>query len=238
MYEYNYNYSYYSEMYHHGIKGMKWGRRRYQNTDGTYTAAGKKRRNENATSDPEAAQRRKATAKKAAVITAAAIGVSVAAAYAVKYHPDAVGKVLRGAGHTTVNTLRSAKQSVKKVPKKTFDTLKGAKQGVKEVLSETPKKTAAEKGKDFAVKSMHNLKGAKNTIKKGAKEGAKQGLHDLPKTVVKTAVLGVGMNATKRILDQAVGKEESARIFQANEKKKISNFWKVNDDRDKDDDDD
>lgn len=28
---------------HHGIKGMKWGVRRYQNKDGTLTAAGKKR---------------------------------------------------------------------------------------------------------------------------------------------------------------------------------------------------
>ena len=32
------------EIYHHGIKGMKWGVRRYQNKDGTLTAAGKKRR--------------------------------------------------------------------------------------------------------------------------------------------------------------------------------------------------
>ena len=31
---------------HHGIMGMKWGVRRYQNKDGTYTAKGKKRRNE------------------------------------------------------------------------------------------------------------------------------------------------------------------------------------------------
>jgi hypothetical protein len=31
------------ELYHHGIKGMKWGVRRYQNTDGTLTSAGKKR---------------------------------------------------------------------------------------------------------------------------------------------------------------------------------------------------
>lgn len=31
------------ELYHHGIKGMKWGVRRYQNADGSLTAAGKKR---------------------------------------------------------------------------------------------------------------------------------------------------------------------------------------------------
>lgn len=31
------------ELYHHGIKGQKWGVRRYQYADGTYTPAGKKR---------------------------------------------------------------------------------------------------------------------------------------------------------------------------------------------------
>lgn len=31
------------ELYHHGVKGMKWGVRRYQNADGSLTPAGKKR---------------------------------------------------------------------------------------------------------------------------------------------------------------------------------------------------
>ena len=35
--------AYYNELYHWGIKGQKWGVRRYRNEDGTLTEAGKKR---------------------------------------------------------------------------------------------------------------------------------------------------------------------------------------------------
>lgn len=35
--------TYDGELYHWGIKGMKWGVRRYQNPDGSLTSAGRKR---------------------------------------------------------------------------------------------------------------------------------------------------------------------------------------------------
>ena len=36
-----------NSLQHHGIRGQKWGVRRFQNADGSYTAAGRNRRNEN-----------------------------------------------------------------------------------------------------------------------------------------------------------------------------------------------
>ena len=55
-----------NELQHFGIKGMKWGVRRYQNKDGSLTPAGKKRYDE---SDEEREKKEKSKKTKAKVAT-------------------------------------------------------------------------------------------------------------------------------------------------------------------------
>lgn len=62
------------ELYHYGILGMKWGVRRYQNEDGTWTNRGKSRRR----SEPRA--KKKLTDKQKKVIKNLAIGAGITGA--------------------------------------------------------------------------------------------------------------------------------------------------------------
>lgn len=54
-----------SELYHHGVQGMKWGVRRYQNADGSLTAAGKRRRAKAESAQKKETKEKAKAAKKA-----------------------------------------------------------------------------------------------------------------------------------------------------------------------------
>ena len=53
----------YSELYHHGIKGQKWGVRRYQNEDGRLTSAGKARLNKKTDAQKESERQKRNDSK-------------------------------------------------------------------------------------------------------------------------------------------------------------------------------
>lgn len=174
------------ELYHHGVKGQKWGVRRYQNKDGSLTSVGAKQKADSDTSSDNSVRNKR--------IAAAVVGTAsvAAAAYYVHKHPESIGKVVSQFRNIKVNDLS---------------------------------KKAVDAGKTYVKESIT-----------GVKEGIKEASKEAPKKAAKAVVTGVVLNQTKRALDSTVGKEESARIFQANDNKKIGKFWKVSSE-DKDDED-
>lgn len=74
-------------LYHHGIKGQKWGVRRFQNPDGTWTNAGKERYGDSDGDTKEAPKASGDTKKKVAIgvaTGAAIVAGTVLTAYLVK----------------------------------------------------------------------------------------------------------------------------------------------------------
>lgn len=130
---------YQSELYHHGIKGQRWGVRRYQNADGSYTSAGKAHRSSKNGSDSET---RKARAKKIAAV-AGALTLAAAAAYvasnpkARKVVANAVKSMGKVTGEKTIRLAKKGKDYAKKAAKRAKT---GFKEGIKEGMHDGPKK--------------------------------------------------------------------------------------------------
>lgn len=165
---------------HFGIKGQKWGLRRFQNSDGSYTEEGKARRRVG--TDPKTGKRvyygksgKAYTGAEVAKGLAVGVSIAVAAAYVAK-HPETVKKV--------------------------------AEMGI-EKMKDLPAKTK-EAGKKMVQQTI---------------EGFKEGLNEAPKTAGKAVGTGVVLLTAKKMSDQVFGKNESDKIWKANNKKKIGSFW-------------
>lgn len=208
------------ELKHHGIKGMKWGVRRYQNKDGTRTEAGKKRYRD--MSDEEKSARNKKVAKyvAAALVMTASAGVAVAA---YRKNPAKVNAILSKVGNKTVDGAKKAGKAFNAGKQYVKDAAAGTKEGFADIFKEATTGTKA------------RYRAGVKTAYAGVKSGIKDGLKSAPKKATEVVITGATLLAAKRILDRTVGEAESERIFKANNKKKIDSFWKVNQ-RDRDDD--
>lgn len=88
------------ELYHHGIKGQKWGVRRYQNEDGSLTAKGKQRYGTKENFEREYPQESKKKMKKAK--------------QEVDVYKDAAGKAQRGMEEGRQKKNKRQKENVEK----------------------------------------------------------------------------------------------------------------------------
>ncbi len=121
-----------NELQHFGIKGMKWGVRRYQNKDGSLTPAGKKRYDE---SDEEREKKEKSKKTKVKVATTAAVATAAVATAAmnkdkIKKGVDFVNANKPPKGEKKEATVDDYKEGLKKT-----QSADKALQGIKELVN-------------------------------------------------------------------------------------------------------
>lgn len=195
---------------HHGIKGQKWGIRRFQNADGSLTVAGKKRYSTGETSREKSGltDRQKTVLKNAGKV--ALIAGSVAAAgYLYTNNSEAINSAI---SKMSSKTLKSVANTAVKGHNYVQSIAKEAQQGVKKGVKMAPGKVA---------------------------EGVANGVANASKNVVEKVVEGAATIAIKKMLEASAGKETVDASIQAynafNKKKKIG---QMNSGKQSEDDDD
>lgn len=163
-----------AELYHHGILGMKWGVRRFQNSDGSLTAAGKKRyetaesKKEQRLKRKEEKAARKAEKKESDKATAIANGD-------VKRILDHVGSMTTAEINDALNRSRYIQQMRDMAAEPTrFEKFNGFTKKVSDVTSGTANAISGVKKLADALKKEEKLSEEERAAKEGRLQGIKE----------------------------------------------------------------
>lgn len=176
---------YETTLQHWGIKGQKWGVRRYQNKDGSLTSAGKKRYSDSGSSSRSTSERKgMSSSTKKKVIAGAAVGATaILAAYAIS-NPKA-RKIITSMASKSFDAVKTAatsektKEFLKKTGNKAVKTLSNSASRVGNAMV------------DAALLSMGTIAISKLTAKLATDENASESVKNRNKVILDTSSAGI-----------------------------------------------
>lgn len=202
---------YSAELYHHGIKGQKWGIRRFQQENGTLTSAGRERYADaiaksaaNANGDSSGSSQRKEKLKRIAKAAAIAAGTA-----AVAYGTYKLAK--SGALSNVANSINSSDRAEKRAT--TASRIKDAafsfKMSDEELLSKVARLENEAKLTNLTYDSIMNPSDPKKRI-----------ILNAGKKTAETVLAGVGIYGIKALLTKKISPKEAADYLAPKPKKK------------------
>lgn len=202
---------YSAELYHHGIKGQKWGLRRFQQENGTLTSAGRERYADaiaksaaNANGNSSGSSQRKEKLKRIAKAAAIAAGTA-----AVAYGTYKLAK--SGALSNVTNSINSSDRAEKRAT--TASRIKDAafsfKMSDEELLSKITRLENEAKLTNLTYDSIMNPSDPKKRI-----------ILNAGKKTAETVLAGVGIYGIKALLTKKISPKEAADYLAPKPKKK------------------